>query len=62
MSLKPQEHSIAWDRFTDAQRRRAEALLLTHLLFPLAPPEMTRALAEWVVRGSRRPQVRGEQP
>ena len=44
--------SVAWNEFTPAQRRRAEALLLARLLFPGNTLGMSQAqAAAWVIYG-----------
>jgi hypothetical protein len=38
-------------RLTDSQRRRAEALILVHALFPGAPSAEVQKLAYWICTG-----------
>jgi hypothetical protein len=39
------------DEFTDAQRRRAEALILANRLFPYADAKTTTLIAVWITSG-----------
>lgn len=39
------------DRFTPAQRRRTEALILVKRLWPHATEETSRTVASWIIRG-----------
>lgn len=44
--------TVAFDRFTPSQRRRAEALMLARLLFPgVISGKTQHELAEWVIYG-----------
>lgn len=50
---EPIPTSVNWSEFTDSQRRRAEALLLVRLLFPMSSAGQARDIAEWITH--RRP-------
>lgn len=40
-------------QLSSPQRRRAEALLLVKVLFPMSTPEQAGILARWITRGER---------
>lgn len=46
------------DRFTPAQRRRAEALILVHALWPILAPSTVLEVAQWVYRGEARVKIK----